>query len=151
MTPQRPYLLRALYEWIVDNNEIPYVLVDATVPGVQVPAEHVVDGQIVLNLSADAVRDLSLGDEFVMCSSRFSGRVFELCLPLMSIKAIYCKDSGHGMVFPEETLHPAAGAEDPAAGKGSAGGDTGGNAAEEEAADKGKKPAGDDKPNLRLV
>ena len=108
MKAQRPYLLRALYEWIVDSGEVPYVLVDATVADVAVPAEHVKDGQIVLNIGPNAVRDLSLGDEYVMCSGRFDGRVFEICLPMLSIKAIYCKDTAQGMVFPEETWPASA-------------------------------------------
>lgn len=104
-TPQRPYLLRALYEWIVDNDETPYVLVDTTCEGVSVPHEYVQDGQIVLNIGPNAVRDLVLESEFVMCSSRFAGRSFELVLPMGAIRAIYCKDSGEGMVFPDEAAY----------------------------------------------
>ena len=102
MKAQRPYLLRALYEWIVDSDDVPYVLVKADVDGVQVPAEHVQDGQIVLNVGPSAVRDLVLGDDFVMCNGRFGGRDFELVLPMGSIAAIYSKSSGEGMVFPAE-------------------------------------------------
>ncbi len=156
--PQRPYLIRALYEWIVDSNEIPYVLVDATVEGVQVPQEHVADGQIVLNLSSNAVRDLNLGNEYVMCSGRFSGRVFELCLPVMSIKAIYGKDSGQGMVFPEETF-PPAGSDDNQYQVKDLEPDTSGVTAPEQfsasdaaAGKQDPKDGGDDdKPKLRLV
>lgn len=102
MKPQRPYLLRALYEWIIDSDETPYLLVDATVAGVTVPQAHVQDGQIVLNMSPNAVRDLVMDDQFVMCSGRFSGQHFELYLPMHSIRAIYAKDTREGMVFPEE-------------------------------------------------
>ena len=102
MIPQRRYLLRALYEWIVDCGEVPYVLVDANIDGVVVPQEHVESGQIVLNIGPRAVRDLNIADDYVMCQSRFGGRAFELCLPMAAIRAIYCKDSGQGMVFPEE-------------------------------------------------
>ena len=73
MKPQRPYLLRALYEWIVDSDEVPYVLVDANLEGVQVPAEHVQDGQIVLNIGPGAIRDLNIEDHGVMCGGRISG------------------------------------------------------------------------------
>lgn len=107
MKQQRPYLLRAIHEWIVDSQAIPYVLVDATIDGVRVPEEHIQDGQIVLNISANATRDLHIGDEYLMCSSRFDGRAFEVCLPMASIKAIYAKESGEGMVFPEETWQAA--------------------------------------------
>ena len=102
MKSQRPYLLRALYDWIVDSEEVPYILVDATVPGVEVPNEHVKDGQIVLNIGPNAVRDLQLGDEWVMFSSRFNGRVFEVQLPMSGIKAIYARGTGDGLAFPEE-------------------------------------------------
>jgi stringent starvation protein B len=128
--PQRPYLLRALYEWILDSDEVPYVLVDATVDGVQVPQEHVQEGQIVLNIGPNAVRDLNIADGHLMCSGRFSGKHFEICLPMASIRAIYAKDMQQGMVLPEEDLSISDVASD---------GDS------EEAL-----PAGD-KPTLRLV
>ena len=102
MKPRRPYLLRALYEWIVDCDEVPNILVDTEVEGVVVPTEYVQDGQIVLNISPSAVRDLSLGNEFVMCSGRFAGRSFEITLPIESIRAIYCRDSGQGLAFEDE-------------------------------------------------
>ncbi len=102
MKPQRPYLLRALYEWIVDSDQVPYVLVDANLEGVQVPAEHVQDGQIVLNIGPGAIRDLNIEDHGVMCGGRFSGRHFDLYLPMDSIRAIYARDTQQGMVFPDE-------------------------------------------------
>ena len=102
MKPQRPYLLRALYEWIVDSDEVPYVLVNATTDGVHVPQEHVQDGQIVLNLGPNAVRDLVIEEQHLMCSGRFSGKPFELYLPMPSILAIYAKDTRQGMVFADE-------------------------------------------------
>jgi stringent starvation protein B len=87
---------------LIDSDEVPYVLVDATIDGVQVPSEHVEDGQIVLNLGPTAVRDLVMEEEFVMCSSRFGGRTFELILPMGALRAIYGRDSGLGMVFPDD-------------------------------------------------
>ena len=105
MKPRRPYLLRALYDWIVDSGEIPNILVDAEIEGVVVPQEHVHDGQIVLNISPQAVRNLNLGDEYVMCEGRFSGRSVELVLPITSIRAIYCRDSGQGLAFDDEDMH----------------------------------------------
>ena len=84
MKSRRPYLLRALYDWIVDSGEIPNILVDAEIDGVVVPQEHVQDGQIVLNISPQAVRNLNLGDEYVMCEGRFSGRSMELVLPIVA-------------------------------------------------------------------
>jgi stringent starvation protein B len=129
---QRPYLLRALYEWIIDSDEIPYLLVDATVAGVSVPEAHVQDGQIVLNMSPNAVRDLVMDDAFVMCSGRFGGQPFELYLPMSSIRAIYAKDTREGMVFPEEEALMV-------------------DAAETEQEQKGSDAAPDNKPGLRLV
>ena len=105
MKPRRPYLLRALYDWIVDSGEVPNILVDAEIDGVVVPQEHVQDGQIVLNISPQAVRNLNLGDEYVMCEGRFSGRSMELVMPIISIRAIYCRDSGQGLAFDDEDMH----------------------------------------------
>ena len=132
MKPQRPYLLRALYEWIIDSDEIPYLLVDATVAGVSVPEAHVQDGQIVLNMSPNAVRDLVMDDAFVMCSGRFSGQPFELYLPMNSIRAIYAKDTREGMVFPEEEALMV-------------------NSAEADQEQKSSDDLPDNKPGLRLV
>ena len=105
MKPRRPYLLRALYDWIVDSGETPNILVDAEMYGVVVPQEYVQNGQIVLNISPQAVRNLNLGDEYVMCEGRFSGRSMELVLPIISIRAIYCRDSGQGLAFEDEDMH----------------------------------------------
>ena len=102
MKPRRPYLLRALYEWILDSDEVPNILIDTEVDGVIVPTEYIQDGQIVLNISPTAVRDLSLGNDYVMCYGRFSGRNFEIVLPMESIRAIYCRDSGQGLAFEDE-------------------------------------------------
>ena len=104
MKPRRPYLLRGLYDWIVDSGEVPNILVDAEVYGVVVPIEHVRDGQIVLNISPQAVRNLNLGNEFIMCEGRFSGRSIELVLPIESVRAIYCRDSGQGLAFDDEDM-----------------------------------------------
>jgi len=111
VNPQRPYLLRALYDWLIDNDEVPYVVIDVSAPGVQVPAEHAVDGQLVLNLGPSAIRDLVMEKDFVMCSSRFNGRAVELYLPMASVRAIYGRDSREGMVFPDETFALEAGGE----------------------------------------
>tara|TARA_B100000767_G_C19766771_1_gene537932 strand:- start:5 stop:445 length:441 start_codon:yes stop_codon:yes gene_type:complete len=99
---RRPYLMRALYEWILDSEEIPNILVDTEREDVIVPREFVKDGQIVLNISPDAVRGLSITDDYLMCEGRFSGRSFEVILPMASIRAIYCRGSGQGLVFEDE-------------------------------------------------
>jgi stringent starvation protein B len=102
MTSSRPYLLRAIYDWIVDNNMTPYLLVDATGDAVQVPVEHVNNGKIILNISPAAVMGLKLGDESVNFNARFSGKPMYINAPIKSVLAIYSKENGRGMVFSEE-------------------------------------------------
>ncbi|MEZ7818993.1 MAG: stringent starvation protein B [Candidatus Azotimanducaceae bacterium] len=102
MKARRPYLLRALYDWILDSDEVPNILVDTESDDVIVPREFVQDGQIVLNISPEAVRGLSITDDFLMCEGRFSGRSFEVILPMQSIRAIYCRGSGQGLAFEDE-------------------------------------------------
>lgn len=104
MTSSRPYLLRALYEWIVDNDHVPYIVVDAQQPGVVVPPEHVKDGQIVLNIAPQAVQGLSLGNAEVRFSARFSGRGWTITAPIQAVLAIYDRETGQGMGFPPETM-----------------------------------------------
>lgn len=121
--PRRPYLLRALTDWILDSGHTPHVLVDATLPGVAVPPEHVKDGRIVLNLSPSAVRGLQIGREAVTCDGRFGGRAFSLYLPMASIVAVYARETGEGMVFEAESFaepEPPAGGPSPASGGASA-------------------------------
>lgn len=139
MKRRRPYLLRALYEWIVDSGEVPNVLVDAEIDGVVVPSEHVRDGQIVLNISPQAVRNLSLGNDYVMCEGRFSGRSVELILPIESVRAIYCRDSGQGLAFDDEDLLEGEGDRE-----------LGADVTQASQPTNGPKPPGD-KPKLRLV
>jgi stringent starvation protein B len=102
--PKRPYLLRAFYDWIVDSELTPYVLVNADVDGVAVPGEYVRDGKIVLNVSPSAVRELAMDDTALACNGRFGGRAFAIYLPMASIQAIYAKETGEGMVFEAETF-----------------------------------------------
>lgn len=102
MTPNRPYLLRALYDWITDNQLTPYVLINATLPGCDVPQEHVKEGQIVLNIAFDVVEDLLLGNEDVIFSARFSGVPRRIYVPIEAVVAIYAKENGEGMTFPDE-------------------------------------------------
>ena len=102
MTSSRPYLIRALYEWIVDNGVTPYVLVDALVNGVDVPAQHIQDNKIVLNIAPMAVEGLTLGDDAISFSARFSGKSVNLMVPTEAVLAIYAKENGQGMMFNEE-------------------------------------------------
>ncbi len=106
MTSNRPYLIRALYDWICDNQLTPYVLVDATGDDLNIPHEFVEDGKIVLNLSPSAVRDLELSNDYINFKARFSGKSMNVYFPNHAVQAIYAKENGRGMVFPEEEVEP---------------------------------------------
>ncbi len=112
MTSSRPYLVRALFDWIVENNLSPYLLVNTRVPGVQVPAEHIVNDKIIFNISPQAVKDLQMGNDVVAFSGRFGGKPRAVNVPIRSILAIYAKENGRGMVFndDEEDHSPTDGA-----------------------------------------
>ena len=102
--PKRPYLLRALYDWIVDSEFTPYLLVTVDGEAVQVPSEYVSEGKIVLNVSPMAVRDLDLGQDSVSFSGRFGGRPFPVHVPIANVQAIYAKETGEGMMFEPEDI-----------------------------------------------
>jgi len=107
MTSSRPYIMRALYEWIVDNDCTPYVLVDATMEEVTVPQQFVKDGQIVLNISPSAVMDLTVSNESMSFNGRFGGVATDVYVPVAAIVGIYARENGQGMVFePEEAPEP---------------------------------------------
>ncbi len=104
MSSSRPYLVRALYEWIVDNNCTPYILVDASHKRVSVPLEYVnPEGQVVLNISPGAVQGLDMTDDFLSFSARFRGVSTEVFAPYSSILGIYAKENQQGMIFEPET------------------------------------------------
>lgn len=126
--------MRALYEWILDNNCTPYVLVNAEDPGVDVPQQYVKDGQIVLNISPAAVVDLAMDNESLRFNGRFGGVPVDVYVPMGSVVGIYARENGQGMVFDrEEGPWP-----DPPGGGGN-GGD-----------DKPRK-GGDKRPSLKVV
>jgi stringent starvation protein B len=104
MRSTRPYLLRAFHEWITDNGCTPFLLVDAGVDDVQVPADYVVDGKIVLNIGAAAVRDLEIDEGFVTFSARFGGSSHGVRVPVDAIRAIYARENGKGLVFGDDEL-----------------------------------------------
>ena len=107
MTPSRPYIMRALYEWIVDNDCTPYVLVDATIAGVVVPEQYVKDGQIVLNISPSAVMELNIANDLLSFNGRFGGVATDVMVPISAVVGIYARENGQGMVFePEEPAPP---------------------------------------------
>lgn len=99
MNSSRPYLVRALYEWIVDNDCTPHMLVNAEYPSVQVPQGFANDGQIVLNVSPSAVRHLHMDNDAVSFEGRFGGVPHTLYVPIAAILGIYARENGQGMVF----------------------------------------------------
>ncbi len=102
MTSNRAYLIRAIYEWLVDNGKTPHLLVDAGKEGVEVPRPHVKDGRIILNILSSAVRNLKLGNDWISFGTRFDGAPFQIILPPSAVLAIYARESGQGMAFHEE-------------------------------------------------
>ncbi len=102
MTSHRPYLLRALWEWIADNGMTPHLLVDATRPGVRVPAHTIKDGKVVLNIADRAVARLEMGNEAVSFSARFAGASHSVVVPVAAVLAIYARETGQGMALPED-------------------------------------------------
>ncbi|AKH22236.1 ClpXP protease specificity-enhancing factor [Sedimenticola thiotaurini] len=102
MSSNRPYLIRALYEWLVDNNLTPHLLVDAEKGDVIVPREFVEDGRIVLNVAPTAVRNLTLGNDYVTFNARFGGTPMDVVVPPEAVLGIYARENGRGMLFPDE-------------------------------------------------
>jgi stringent starvation protein B len=106
---RRPYLLRAMHEWIGDSGYTPYVIVDAGVTGVDVPRQFVQDGKIVLNLSWSATDQLALGNDELTFSGRFGGAAMSVRIPVEAVLAIYARETGQGMVFTEDDAPPPGG------------------------------------------
>ncbi|HIQ07670.1 MAG TPA: ClpXP protease specificity-enhancing factor [Thiotrichaceae bacterium] len=102
MIPSRPYLLRAIHEWLVDNQMTPHLLVDAEQEDVSVPTEFVQDGRIILNISYSAVQNLVLDNDAVLFNARFSGKPFNVYVPMAAVLGIYSKENGQGTMFKEE-------------------------------------------------
>ena len=100
MTSNRPYLLRALYEWINDNNLTPYVLADASLPGVQVPKSAIKDDKVVLNIAMRAVASLEINNHGISFMARFSGKRQSIFIPIEAVIAIYAQETGQGMMLP---------------------------------------------------
>ena len=120
---RRPYLIRAIYEWCVDNGHTPHLLVAADYPGVNVPLQFVQEGRITLNLSPMAVQSLNIEDDPIWFSARFSGRPFDVIVPTGAVLAIFARENGEGLVFGEveppqagDTPLPPAPAGAPSAG-----------------------------------
>jgi len=113
MTSSRPYLIRAIYEWLVDNELTPYLMIDVMIPHVEVPEKYIEDGKIILNVTPVAVRDLSMTNIDIQFDARFSGITHRIYVPIRSVMAIYAFENGRGMVFSEEDEADDGGAEGP--------------------------------------
>ncbi|ESQ10461.1 MAG TPA: ClpXP protease specificity-enhancing factor [Chromatiaceae bacterium] len=133
MTSNRPYLIRALYEWIIDNDLTPHLIVDAEYPAAVVPRAFVDDGRIVLNIAPLAVHALQMDNDSIRFSARFGGSPFAVTLPPRAVLGVYARENGQGMLFPDE--EPAA--DDASQVSSDAGSDT-----------EDKKPA---RPTLRVI
>lgn len=104
MTPRRPYLLRAFYDWLLENELTPHLVVDATLPGVKVPLEYVQDGQIILNVAPRAVGNLELGNDEVTFNARFGGRPHLVIVPIYAVQAIYAREMAQALCLSRSCL-----------------------------------------------
>lgn len=109
LTSRRPYLIRALYDWVLDNGLTPHLLVAADAPRVVVPTQFVTDeNKITINIAPTAVRNLSLNNDDITFSARFSGDNFDVCIPPGAVLALYARENGEGMLFGDvEDTEPA--------------------------------------------
>ncbi len=106
MTSLKPYLIRSIYEWIVDNSLTPHLLVDAANKNAIRPREFVEDGKIVLNIKPEAIQGLCLGNEAIEFNARFSGKPIHIIAPIQAILAIYARENGKGMIFDADEGEP---------------------------------------------
>jgi len=103
---KRPYLIRAMHEWMVDNLHTPHIVVDASFDGVNVPSEHIKDGKIILNISETAAHNLKLTNDAVSFRARFGGVPFDVWVPVRSVLGIYARETGQGMIFSHDNEIP---------------------------------------------
>lgn len=108
MTSNKPYLIRALYEWLVDNDATPHILVDTSFEGVMIPSSIAKDGQVVLNVATRAVQNLEMQNTHVAFSARFGGVSQNIYIPIQAVLAIYSMEDGEGMMFAEEVVSASA-------------------------------------------
>ena len=103
---KRPYLIRAMHEWMVDNGNTPHIVVDTSFEGVSVPSEHIKDGKIILNISESAAHNLKLTNDNVSFRARFGGVPYDVWAPIRSVLGIYARETGQGMIFSQESDQP---------------------------------------------
>jgi stringent starvation protein B len=104
--PKRPYLLRAMHQWITECGHTPHVIVDAGRDGTEVPRAYVKEGRIVLNLSESATQLLRMGNDAIEFDARFDGTHYHVRFPVSAVLGVYAKETGEGMVFSEQDLGP---------------------------------------------
>lgn len=159
MTSSQPYLIRAIYEWIVDNNLTPYLMVDATRQGAIVPEDYLDDqGRIILNISPSATSELLMSNEEVTFNARFSGQAIGIVVPTSCVKAIYARENGQGMMFNDDGGEDATAGTDVTGAKKRAllesvsGPESAGSGSLPPSKPSGKKPPGGKKgPTLKVV
>ena len=163
MLSSRPYLARALYQWLLDNDQTPHVVVDAKQPGVEVPEQFVQNGQIVLNIAPQAVEELFMENDAISFSARFGGKPMRVMVPIDALIALYARENGVGMVFGHEPVMPGHEAEEADAEGGAESGeaaseerpslssveDTGDEASSDDESDPKAPPKG--RPSLRVI
>jgi stringent starvation protein B len=103
---RRPYLLRAMHEWISDSDQTPHIVVDASMAGVEVPRQYVQGGKIILNVSTNATSNLNLGNDFVRFRARFGAATHDVVVPIGAVLGIYARETGQGMIFSEADAPP---------------------------------------------
>ncbi|TVP88147.1 MAG: ClpXP protease specificity-enhancing factor [Thioalkalivibrio sp.] len=140
MTSSRPYLLRALLDWISDNGQTAHLLVDATQPGMVIPTQFIQDGKITLNIGPAAVQGLDMGNEWISFSARFAGQPMQVSVPVGAVLAIYARENGQGMMFGSEPGGDAESGESPRESPG-----------EREETDAAAKPRERKGPSLKVV
>lgn len=107
VAPKRPYLIRAMHEWMTDNGLTPHIVVDAAADGLTVPEQYVTDGKIVLNVSYAATRDLVMDNHSVQFGARFEGVNHQIRVPALGVIGIYARETGQGMIFTDEEPPPS--------------------------------------------
>lgn len=143
MTSSRPYLIRAMYQWITDNGLTPHLLIDAEQDDVIVPVEHIQNGKIILNIAPMAISALEIGDGEVTFSARFSGQSMGIYVPISSVFAIYAKENGQGMMFNDDDSELSTDGDDDLSGRTGTAGSGAGNSE--------KSSSKANKPNLRVI
>ena len=106
MSLSRPYLIRAIYQWVVDNGLTPYIVVDCTEDFIDIPEQFIHDGQVILNISPNAVQNLEITDQSIFFNARFAGVPRQLAISVLTVLAIYAKENGQGLIFSNDHLPP---------------------------------------------